>query len=320
MALIGKNEKGETTYKFSETFFSFQGEGTYTGKATAWVRFFSCNLQCNGFGQADPTDPSTYQLPYEDFDVSKIISVEELPVFEFGCDSSYTWSKKYRHLVHENTPDEIINRIAATVAHESNPNGLFQHPKTRQNCHMAFTGGEPMLNQPAMIDIMLAFEKANNVPLRVTVETNGTRKISPAMIDMLNRYQTTSEYGGMVEDSLGGVEWFWSCSPKLWSTAGESPKRAIKPEHLSQYAKASDHGHLKYVVNGTPGSWAEVEEHTAAFRAVGINWPVYIMPVGATKESQEEDQIATIAVEAMKRGYHFSGRLHASVFGNQVGT
>ena len=77
---------------------------------------------------------------------------------------------------------------------------------------------------------------------------------------------------------------------------------------------------MKYVVNGTPESWREVEEATAAFRAAGVDWPVYIMPVGATKEQQEEEQIANIAVEAMKRGYYFSGRLHCYVFGNQIGT
>jgi hypothetical protein len=44
------------------------------------------------------------------------------------------------------------------------------------------------------------------------------------------------------------------------------------------------------------------------------------MPVGATKEVQEQDQIPEIAIEAMKRGYYFSGRLHCYVFGNQIGT
>jgi organic radical activating enzyme len=38
-------------YYFSEIFHSIQGEGHYTGVPTAWIRFFLCNLQCNGFGQ-----------------------------------------------------------------------------------------------------------------------------------------------------------------------------------------------------------------------------------------------------------------------------
>jgi len=46
-------------HAFSEIFYSIQGEGEYTGVPTAWLRFFLCNLQCNGFGQKDPTDEST---------------------------------------------------------------------------------------------------------------------------------------------------------------------------------------------------------------------------------------------------------------------
>ena len=45
--------------KYSETFYSAQGEGQYVGIPSLWMRFFLCNLQCNGFGQKDPTDPST---------------------------------------------------------------------------------------------------------------------------------------------------------------------------------------------------------------------------------------------------------------------
>jgi hypothetical protein len=91
---------------------------------------------------------------------------------------------------------------------------------------------------------------------------------------------------------------------------------------VGEYARISDHGHLKYVVNGSDESWREVEENTKLFRDAGVNWDVYIMGVGATKESQEQDggDVAEIAVEAMKRGFHFSGRLHAHIFSNVIGT
>ena len=80
-------------YFYSEIFDSIQGEGHYTGYPTAWLRFFLCNLQCNGFGQKDPTNPDTYILPYEEFDPNKIKVIEDLPVWEYGCDSSYSWAK-----------------------------------------------------------------------------------------------------------------------------------------------------------------------------------------------------------------------------------
>ena len=42
------------------------------------------------------------------------------------------------------------------------------------------------------------------------------------------------------------------------------------------------------------------------------------MPVGATKEQQET--VADIANEAMRRGYKVATRNHAYVYGNQIGT
>ena len=48
-----------------------------------------------GLDKKNPKDPSTYELPYEKIDVTNITSVEELPVFKYGCDSSYSWSKKF---------------------------------------------------------------------------------------------------------------------------------------------------------------------------------------------------------------------------------
>jgi len=317
MGITNTNESGDTTFKYSEIFHSFQGEGALTGSNTAWIRFFLCNLSCDGFGQKDPTDPSTYILPYKDLDLSNIKSVEELPVFDFGCDSSYTWAKKYRHLAHDETPFEICNNIQKSLIHPSNPDGLFRHPATKQETHMAFTGGEPLLNQPAMIAIMEEFANRDNTPEFVTVETNGTKQLKPDMIKMLKDY---TGWSNMFENSGGEVhDWFWSVSPKLWSTAGEKAKKAIRPEFVAEYADLG-WGQLKYVVNGSQESWDEVEHYTEMFRQAGVDWDVYIMVVGATKEQQEDDHTAVVAMEALKRGYHFSGRLHAHVMGNKVGT
>ena len=37
--------------------------------------------------------------PFEDFDVDSVSRVEDLPVWEKGCDSSYTWAKKFKKLM-----------------------------------------------------------------------------------------------------------------------------------------------------------------------------------------------------------------------------
>jgi len=92
------------THRYSEIFYSFQGEAEMAGKPTVWLRFFGCNLECNGFGQEHPTKPETHVLPYKDFDVSSVERLEDLPVWNYGCDSSYSWSAKYKKLVNSYIP------------------------------------------------------------------------------------------------------------------------------------------------------------------------------------------------------------------------
>ena len=294
---------------YSEIFApSFQGEGNHTGKATAWIRFFKCNLQCDGFGQTDPTDKRTYILPYKDLDISQYDSISQLPVFEYGCDSSYSWSAKFKRLVHKNTAATICNKIQNLLKHQTNPEGKFVHPKTQNVTHLAFTGGEPMLSQYAIVDIINTFLDKKNFPKEVTVETNGTQPLSPAIINTIMRYYSAPD-----------AHWFWSISPKLFTSSGEMPQKAIRPEIVAAYAEYAA-GQLKFVVTGSTENWDELDETVEIFKSYGIDFPVYIMPVGATKEQQEQEVIANIAVEGMKRGYHFSGRLHSYVFGNQIGT
>lgn len=295
----------EPSLKYSETFYSAQGEGQYVGIPSLWMRFFLCNLQCNGFGQKDPTDPSTYELPYETIDISDITNVFDLPVFEKGCDSSYTWSKKYKHLITDKTVEEAVDELTSLLPHSQ-----FVHPVTGQSAHMVFTGGEPMLKntQPGMMHIIEEFKRRDNMPMNVTVETNGTKPITDEFADWVHR-----NYTGWI-----GREWYWSLSPKLWSTAGEKSKKAIKPEVIGRYAEVSPVGQLKYVVNGTDESWKEVEENTKMFRDAGCNFPVWIMGVGGTFEGLVQTE-ASIADEAIQRGYNYTSRVHVHIYGNAIG-
>jgi organic radical activating enzyme len=300
---------------YSEIFRSLQGEGTYTGANSLWIRWFHCNLQCDGFGQDDPTNPDSYELPYKDYDLINTKTVEDLPVFDKGCDSSYTWSKKYKHLMAHEDAVTIVDKLEDTLRGPGNPNGTFLHPVSHQETHMCFTGGEPMLkkNQLAIVETMEEFAKRRNAPRFVTVETNGTQKLTDDMLKLIGGHNSLFPSGTT-------SEWFWSVSPKLFTTSGEERKKAIKPEVLAQYAEISNRGHLKYVVNGSNATWREVDEVTAMFREVGVTWPVFIMPVGATKESQEGKHIAEICDEALARGFNVSGRLHAYIYGNVIGT
>ena len=289
-------------YFYSEIFDSIQGEGHYTGRPTAWLRFFLCNLQCNGFGQKDPTNPDTYILPYEDFDENKIDVVEDLPVWEYGCDSSYSWAKKFKKFQLKGTSEELAQRVQKAFTNEYNEGHWL-------NRHMCFTGGEPMMKhaQEASVGMMKHWIDNRNFPRYVTYETNGTQPLTQEFIDFYSEYR----------DVWGG-ELFFSVSPKLWATAGEKAKRAIKPEVIQSYHQLLGPGQLKFVVNGTTESWLEVEDIERQFRFLDVDWPVWIMPVGATQEGQEK-VAADVAKEAFERGYNVSARVHTYLWGNIIG-
>ena len=293
-------------YYYSEIFDSIQGEGHYTGAPTAWLRFFLCNLQCDGFGQKDPTDPSTYVLPYEEFDANRIKTVEELPVWEQGCDSSYSWSKKYKHLQNKASPEVIAQRIRDEFTNEYN-NGKWL------NRHMCFTGGEPLMKhaQKCVVAIMKHWMKEGDYPKSIIFETNGTQLLTEEFIEFFK------EYDG---------ELFFSVSPKLWTVAGEQSKRAIKPEVIAQYndnfsildSDVFSYGQLKFVVGPKEEQWKEMESVIARLRELRVDWPVWIMPVGATVEGQKLVD-GDVARMAYQRGYNVSARVHTYLWGNTVG-
>lgn len=301
------------TYRYSEIFYSFQGEAEMAGKPSVWLRFFGCNLECNGFGQTDPTDPSTYDLPYKTFDVSSVKRLEDLPVWKTGCDSSYSWSAMYKGLVHDNTVEEICDKIIDQMRHTSNPEGLFVHPVTGQDTQMCFTGGEPMMNQKAMIAILRELKARGNYPRTITVETNATKKITPELAEFINEE--------LVEE--GNTRWHWAMSPKLWTVSGE--KDAVLPDIIYSYCfETYSTAILKFVCNGTEANWTELAGYVDDIqRLFGENamYPpeVWVMPVGATKDAQEEPQVAATAMEAMRRGYAVATRNHCYVFGNVIG-
>jgi 7-carboxy-7-deazaguanine synthase len=230
----------EKKYYYSEIFHSIQGEGHYTGVPTAWLRFFLCNLQCNGFGQINPTD------------------------------------------------------------------GLFLHPLSGQHQHLCFTGGEPLMKhaQEAVVGILKELKKQKNLPGSITFETNGTQELTDDFV----KYMTAID-----------PEIFFSISPKLWTVAGEKASKAIRPQNIVEYLSVSPHGQLKFVVGNRDEQWTEMESVITQFRDVGVDLPVWVMPVGA----REEEQNATagdVAKRAFQRGYNVAARVHVHLFGNAIGT
>jgi organic radical activating enzyme len=287
--------------RYSELFTSFQGEATYTGMPTVWLRFFGCNLECRGFGQSNPADPSTYVNEFESIDISNIKSMSELPVITKGCDSSYSWSAKFKHLAFDQNEHELAEQILR-VGEEKLGTLNMIHKVTKRPIQLAFTGGEPMMQQKAMgliMQQMVARMDGALVP-QVTIETNGTKARKP-------------EFDAVMENT---DRLHFAISPKLFNVSGE--KNAVDLDVIADYANIADSCAVKFVMNGSDEAWAELEKYEHALREMPVS--LWIMPVGATAEQQGTEHIKEIAYKAMDRGYNIAARVHTYIFGNMIGS
>ena len=295
----------EKRIAYSEIFGSIQGEGEWTGNLMIWVRFFGCNLKCQGFGQKDPTNPT--EFPYETVDFKKYNRLEDLPVFPVGCDSYYSWNPKFKHLAKKATVKEICdkivecgvntfgldkNRIQGDIVGEA---PFHWHPRTGNNVILGFTGGEPLLYQNEMLAIHKELKDRGIRFDYITVETNGTKPLL---------YEFPEEF-------------YFSVSPKLRSVSGEID--AVKPNVINMLlgnANTPNAGWLKFVVTSNPRCWEEIDE---CLDKINFRGDIWVMPMGATAEQQLGDEITKIAEEAMKRGFHIAARTQNYLFKNAIG-
>ena len=291
--------------RYSEAFYSVQGEGRFVGVPSIFLRVFGCNFECAGFGQPRGDLIATDQMPYAtDPKADKnhpeaYKDISELPVTPIGCDSSASWAMKYKHLQLTRSVDEVFDHITSLL-----PNGTFtgQHG---EDIHLVITGGEPLLGWqrvwPALLDMCRKVGLKN-----VTFETNGTQKVKSDLVNYFNLQNLD-------------LHVTWSTSPKL-SISGETTEDALKPDVLRSMNEV-DNSYLynKFVVRDEQ-CINEVDMFVDSYKESGVKLDsVYLMPEGATLEQQTltEKNVAEIC---MNTGYKFSPRLHINLFGNAWGT
>jgi len=241
--------------------------------------------------------------------VDSVKHVNDLPVWSYGCDSSYSWSQKYKHLAHDGDAVTIASRLIEANTSEHNPEGLFVHPVTGQDVMLCFTGGEPMLQQKAMIEILRELHRRGNMPKIITVETNATKPLSEELRSFI----------AIQFRDMGGMRWHWSMSPKLFTVSGE--ENAVSLENIREYTLTTSTAILKFVCNGTKENWEELDNYVKNIKLFCRQFTphIWVMPVGATKDAQEDTGIGDLCIEAMNRGYNVATRNHCYVFGNVIG-
>ena len=295
--------------RYSEAFYSVQGEGRFVGVPSVFLRTFGCNFRCMNFGlgkdepsraekQANGQRYNEEVLELINADVHKSTTkFEDLPIIHTGCDTYASIYPEFKHLVHDATIDEVVEHLLSLT-----PEGKWTMDNG-QDVHLILTGGEPLLAwQRLYVEL---FEHPRMQDLKnVTFETNTTQKLHD---DFFN-YLTDQDR----------ITITWSCSPKL-STSGESWEAAIKPNIAHQYSTVvGSNLYFKFVVADS----ADIDEAGKAvqqYRDAGIECPVYLMPMGGRSEEYNLN-VQEVADICMQRGWRFTPRLHISLFGNAWGT
>jgi organic radical activating enzyme len=287
--------------RYSEAFYSIQGEGKFVGVPSLFLRTFGCNFRCQNFGLPRGSNKSRYNPEVkkliEDGVPEKVNRFEDLPLVHTGCDTYASIYPEFKHLMKDRTVDEVVEHLLSLI-----PNGKWTQDNG-QDIHLIMTGGEPLLAwQRLYVEL---FEHPGMQDLKnVTFETNTTQHLHEEFRDYLNnqtRFKVT-----------------WSCSPKL-SVSGERWEDAINPEIALEYSRINNSDtYLKFVV-ADQIDVDEVERAVAEFRAAGLECPVYLMPLGGRTEGYDLT-VQQVARLAMEKGWRFTPRLHITLFGNAWGT
>lgn len=291
--------------RYSEIFYSVQGEGRFVGVPSVFFRVFGCNFHCHGFGQG--RDRSKWlkpeEMPYATQDLSNVKHVSELPVVEIGCDASASWSNRYKHLVNWDDVSKIAKDVTAYTPQNkwTCDNG--------QDVHFIITGGEPMLWQRETQQLLRQPEF--NDLKNITIETNCTQPFKEGF-DKFLQGLVAGDY------TKEPVHITWSTSPKL-SISGEAWDKAIRPDVARQYASIPNtHLYYKFVVQDEQ-DLDEVNRARDEYHKAGVDADIWLMPMGATQEGQAKTA-GQVAEMAMKHGFKYSPRLHVDLFGNKWGT
>ncbi|MGJ6969320.1 7-carboxy-7-deazaguanine synthase QueE [Streptosporangium sp. G11] len=190
----------------------------------------------------------------------------------FVCDTPYTWDRTRFDLAAESRRESVEEVAGWVLAHPVNL--------------VVITGGEPLLQQVALVELVTRLADAGR---RVEIETNGTITPAPALLERA----------------------WCNVSPKL-ASSGMAERRRVVPAALRALA-ASGRAVFKFVACDR----ADVEEVARLAEEFALT-PVWIMPQGTDPQTLMIGG-RELAEEVIARGWHLTLRLHVLLWGDERG-
>ena len=188
------------------------------------------------------------------------------------CDSIEVWQKGTATPFEEILNDDYIQRLFVG------------------DCHLIFTGGEPLLHQTKIVEYLNWFnEKYDFLPV-IEVETNGTIVPNEGMLQMVD---------------------YWNCSPKL-STSGETHKKRVNELALNVIGKQPK-AMFKFVVS----TEEEIMEIMNEYNIIDMN-QITLMPCGDSRELLDKVRLTVVEL-CIKYSLKYSDRLHIVIWNKKTG-
>lgn len=198
------------------------------------------------------------------------------------CDTPYTWNFEKVKSDHPEKFEKQSQQIEVSVDALREKINAFP-----ANAILVITGGEPMLQQKEIIELL--YGKPLNVD-RVEIETNGT--IVPD-VELLARCQ-------------------FNVSLKLSNAKMPEAKR-LRSAAIAGYVQAKSV--FKFVVDNQE-DLAEIQEIVERYEIDA--WRVWLMPQGRS-ESELNSKLAWLADICIENGYNLTNRLHVQTWGAKRG-
>lgn len=189
------------------------------------------------------------------------------------CDTPYTWDWERYDPRQESSRQRVLDLAEWALSH---PPQL-----------VVVTGGEPMLQQAALVPLVRELLAGGK---RIEIETNGTIAPDPALL------------AGQVR---------FNVSPKLANSGVTEARRIVAPA-IRSFA-ASGRATFKFVARDS----ADLGEIGMLARSFNLS-PVYVMPEGSTAD-QLLPVTRALAGDVAARGWYLTQRLHILAFGDRRG-